>query len=93
MNAERPRPHDKTKGDALKFKITLEDREAILHASLIDGIKIFRSYSHFGLKDAKEAVEALRSGRMKLEDFFEPKEPCSHCNGTGFVSSKDSDQR
>jgi len=72
-----------------KYQFTQEQREAILHGHLIEGIKVFRNITYLGLVDAKRAVEAIRAGRLPLEEFFEAKEPCPHCHGTGFVAPKE----
>ena len=62
-----------------------EDARIILRGGL-DGIRIFRSCSGVGLKEAFEAVQQIRAGNKTIAEFFG--KPCSHCNGTGFVSDE-----
>jgi len=75
-----------------KYQFNKEQREKILHGSMIEGIKVFRDITYFGLVDSKNAVEAIRAGRLPIEEFFEAKERCPHCDGTGFVKPPDKEQ-
>lgn len=69
--------------------LTDSDREAILKGGLFDAITIFRHYCPVGLVMAKQAVESIRRGTARLEDFLGDaavsKARCPSCEGTGFV--------
>jgi len=69
--------------------LTAEDRRTILEGDKIAAIKTFRYYLNLSLVECKQVVEAIREGRLKIEDALGPAEPplmrCPNCNGVGFV--------
>ena len=67
-------------------KISQEDWEKIHdRTDKIGAINALRRNIGYGLLQAKNAVEHIWSGRVRLEDICEKATPCSHCAGTGFA--------
>lgn len=71
----------------MRFQLTTEAMTTLRTGSLIERIRVFRDATNWNLKMSKDACEAIMSGRMKIEEFFTPKTPCPHCEGTGFVKA------
>ncbi len=71
----------------MKFQLTEADMATLRTGTLIERIRVFRNATGWGLKMSKDACEAIIEGRMQIEEFFSPKNPCPHCGGTGFVKA------
>ena len=67
-------------------KITKEDWD-IIHdrEHKIRAIKTLRGLTGLDLRMAKNAVEGIFAGTVKLADICQKADPCPHCDGTGFT--------
>ena len=68
--------------------LTPEERNTILNGGMIDAVRIWNCHNNVGIVMAKRGVEAVRAGKMRLEEFFgsEAQMLCPHCKGTGYIN-------
>lgn len=66
-------------------QFTAADREVVLRGGLIDAIRVFRVATGLDLITTKRAVERIRAGELRIDEFLHAVETCPRCQGKGVV--------